>query len=476
MKKAELVFVPSPLVGHIVSIVELAKLLLHRDDRLSITVLVIKHPADPIANTVVQQVVSADARIRHLNLPEIEPPPEEMAVKCPENYMATYIKSYRSHAKHAIVNSVLSSDSGESPPLAGIVFDLFCSSMVDVANDLGVPSYLFYTSGAGFLGLNLYLPIRESLVGREYSLSDPDSVVSTFASPVPARVMPTFAFNDDGYRSFVEHGKKFRETKGLIINTFAELEPYAVKALESDPDLPPVYTVGPMLAPKKEHAGKEEIINWLSEQPPSSVVFLCFGSQGGFEAPQIHQIATALERSGHRFLWSIRRPWSLTSSERASDFTSFDPILPAGFAERTRNRGKVCGWAPQVEVLAHPATAAFVSHCGWNSTLESMWHGVPMVTWPIYAEQQTNAFQLVKELGLAVELTVDYRRAQGSENVVMAEQIEKAIESVMEAENPVRKRGKEMGEMSRKALKEGGSSFISLRRLIDDIIHNSKLC
>ncbi|XP_019193897.1 PREDICTED: anthocyanidin 3-O-glucosyltransferase 2-like [Ipomoea nil] len=476
MKKVELVFIPAPMVGHIVSIVELAKLLLDRDDRLSITVLVIKQPADPIANTVVQNVVSADARIRHLNLPEMEPPPEEMILKVPEIYLSAYIKSHRSQAKHAIVNNVLSSDSGESPPLAGIVFDFFCSSMVDVANDLGVPSYLFYTSGAGFLGVNHYLVIRESLGGREYTLSDTDSVVSTFASPVPARVMPTFAFNDDGYRSFVEHGKKFRETKGMIINTFAEMEPYAVKALESDPDLPPVYTVGPMLAPQKEHAGKEEIIDWLSEQPPSSVVFLCFGSQGGFEAPQIHQVATALERSGHRFLWSVRRPWSLTSSERASDFTSFDQILPAGFLERTKIRGKVCGWAPQVEVLAHSATAAFVSHCGWNSTLESIWHGVPMVTWPIYAEQQTNAFQLVKELGLAVELTVDYRRAQGSENVVMAEQIEKAIESVMEAENPVRKRAKEMGEKSREALKEGGSSFISLQRLIHDIIHNIKLC
>nr|GLL23121.1 UDP-glycosyltransferase 71A15-like [Ipomoea trifida] len=232
MKKAELVFVPSPLVGHIVSIVELAKLLLNRDDRLSITVLLIKHPEDPIANTVVQNVVSADARIRHLTLPEMEPPPEEMIVKSPENYVAAYIKSYRAHAKHAIVNSVLSSDSGESPALAGIVFDLFCSSMVDVANDLGVPSYLFYTSGAGFLGFNLYLPIRERVVGREYSLSDPDSVVSTFETPVPARVMPTFAFIDDGFRSFVEHGKKFRETKGMIINTFAELEPLSTPIMK----------------------------------------------------------------------------------------------------------------------------------------------------------------------------------------------------------------------------------------------------
>ncbi|XP_031120208.1 UDP-glycosyltransferase 71A16-like [Ipomoea triloba] len=217
----------------------------------------------------------------------MEPPPEEMILKVPENYLSTYIKSHRSHAKHAIVNNVLPSDYDESLALAGIVFDFFSSSMVDMANDLGVPSYLFYTSGARFLGVNHYLVIRERLGGRKYTLSDADSVVSTFASPVPVRVMPTFAF--------------IKVTEYLS-NIAGKLELYAMKALESDPDPPQVYTVGPLVAPQKEHAGKEEIINWLSEQPPSSVVFLCFGSQGGFEVPQIYQIATTLKRSGHRFL------------------------------------------------------------------------------------------------------------------------------------------------------------------------------
>ncbi|CAH9123109.1 unnamed protein product [Cuscuta epithymum] len=332
-QKAELVIVPAPLVGHIVSIVELAKLLLDRDHRLSITVLIIRHPLDPIANTVVQAVLSADSRIRLLHLPEIEPPPAEL-LKCPENFITTYIKSLMPHVKHSIINNVLSSNPVDTP-LAGIVFDLFCSSVVDVANELGVPSYLFYTSGAAFLGLNLYFPVMK----KECTLSDPDSVVSTFSCPVPARVLPTFAFVEEGFKSFAYSGRKFREAKGMIINTFEELEPYAIKALASDPDLPPVYAVGPMLSPQDHHNGKEEILDWLSQQPPSSVVFLCFGSQGGFEAPQIHQIAEALERSGHRFLWSIRRPQSLNKAEVAGELSDLDGILPEGFAERTRERG-----------------------------------------------------------------------------------------------------------------------------------------
>ncbi|RAL41926.1 hypothetical protein DM860_009108 [Cuscuta australis] len=468
MKKTELVIIPAPLVGHIVSIVELAKLLLDRDDRLSITVLVINHPVDPAANTAVDAVLAADPRIRHSRLPEtVQPPPPEVLHKSPENFISTYIKSHTSLVRDAIVEDVLPSASGDSL-LAGIVFDFFCSSMVDVAKELGVPSYLFFTSGAALLGLNLYFPARE----KEYTLSDPDTVVSTFACPIPARVLPMFAFVEEGFKSFAEHGRKFAECDGMIVNTFEELEPHAIKALSSDPDLPPVYAVGPMLSPQKHHAGKEEILDWLSQQPPSSVVFLCFGSQGGFEAPQICQIASALERSGHRFLWSIRRPVSIDTHAPAGEVPDFDQILPEGFAERTRGRGMLCGWAPQMEVLAHGATAAFVSHCGWNSVLECAYHGVPIVTWPIYAEQQPNAFQVAKELGLAVELTLDYRRSEAAERLIMADDIEKAIRSVMDAENPVKKRAKEIGEIGRKALMDGGSSSISLDRLIKDITSN----
>ncbi|GLT54409.1 hypothetical protein SLA2020_276100 [Shorea laevis] len=130
----------------------------------------------------------------------------------------------------------------------------------------------------------------------------------------------------------------------------------------------------------------------------------------------------------------------------------------------------ICGWAPQVEVLAHKAIGGFVSHCGWNSILESLWHGVPIAAWPIYAEQQINAFQMVRDLGLAVELKLDYRR--GGDQLVTAEEIEKAVKCVMDGESEVRKRVKEMSEKSRKAVVNGGSSFASLGRLIETMLGN----
>ncbi|KAI4308613.1 hypothetical protein L6164_031669 [Bauhinia variegata] len=150
------------------------------------------------------------------------------------------------------------------------------------------------------------------------------------------------------------------------------------------------------------------------------------------------------------------------------DYPDFKQVLPEGFFERTDKIGKVIGWAPQIQILAHQAIGGFVSHCGWNSTLESIYFGVPIATWPLYAEQQANAFELVTELGLGVEICMDYR--VGSKDILSAEKIAKAINDLMEENSETRKKVKEMSDKSRRTLVEGGCSYSSLGRLIDDIM------
>ncbi|KAL5746521.1 hypothetical protein ACOSP7_027667 [Xanthoceras sorbifolium] len=128
--------------------------------------------------------------------------------------------------------------------------------------------------------------------------------------------------------------------------------------------------------------------------------------------------------------------------------------------ERVKGRGMICAWAPQVEVLAHKAIGGFVSHCGWNSVLESLWSSVLIVTWPLYAEQQLNAFRMAKELGLAVEMRLDSTTDGG--DLVMADEIGRAIRCVMDGDSDIRKKVKQMAETSKKALLHGRSSFVSL--------------
>lgn len=141
--------------------------------------------------------------------------------------------------------------------------------------------------------------------------------------------------------------------------------------------VPPVYPVGPVLnmGPNLDsHKGAIEVLRWLDDQPRSSVVFLCFGSQGSLGEDQIHELAVGLERSGQRFLWSLRSP----KARFPSEYESYGDVLPEGFLDRTGGLGKVVGWTPQLEVPSHPAVRGFVSHCGWNSVLESLWsrHGL----------------------------------------------------------------------------------------------------
>lgn len=469
MSKAELIFVPAPGVGHIVSTIEFAKTLILRDDQIQVTILVMKLPITPFIDAYTKSLTASQPNIRLIDLPQVDLPSSELLAKSVESYICAVIESYKPHV-HKIVSDIVSSrSSSDSVPVAGIILDFFCVSMIDIGDELGLPSFIFLTSGSAFLSLMLYLPSRHQQIGAEFTFSDSDVIIPGFANPVPPRVLPGALFNKHGgYAAYITVAQRFKDAKGIIVNTFTELESHSLESLH-DGQNPKIYPVGPVLNlighphPDMDHSQWDKIRNWLDEQPDSSVVFLCFGSGGSFGVSQVKEIALGLKQSGYRFLWSMRVP---PGEDEASKLKNPEEMLPEGFLEGIEGRGMVCGWTPQVEVLAHEAIGGFVSHCGWNSILESFWYGVPIVTLPIYAEQQLNAFTLVKELGLAVELKLDYR---SNGDVVKAEEVERAVRCVMESENEVRKKVKDLAGMARKAVMDGGSSSTSITELIKDL-------
>ncbi|KAK9062360.1 hypothetical protein SSX86_019546 [Deinandra increscens subsp. villosa] len=356
---------------------------------------------------------------------------------------------------------------------------MFCTSMIDVANDLNIPCYLYFASPAAYLGFVLHLgtfPDTESVdpVDSVYSVNELTTVPS-FANPVPSTAFPLFCINKTelGYSCFVRHAMRYKETKGIVVNTFRELEPYALDSLcSSYIGLPPVYPVGPVVdhvGPAKWHpnrSGHERAIQWLDRQPDSSVVFLCFGSMGSLNRAQVREIATGLERAGYRFLWVLREP-AKTKLELPNDYEKLEEdLFPEGFVDRTAERGFVCGWVSQVSVLAHKAIGGFVSHCGWNSILESISYGVPIATWPLYGEQHLNAFEMVKEIGLSVEI----RLGEGND-LVLAEEVERGVRELMDGgDSELRKKVKEMSEKSKKALMKNGSSYQALENLMSILL------
>ncbi|KAI5670999.1 hypothetical protein M9H77_11363 [Catharanthus roseus] len=475
MKRSELVLIPSPRIGHLVSSIEMAKILVNQDERLSMTIFIIKLPFDTdIARYTKSLSQSSIPRIKFIEFDQDE---ASSLKQFSLNLLFESIESHKGKLRDVLVDI----SNCETSKLVGVIIGMFCCSMLDVINEFEVPSYVFYTSSAAFLGLTFHF---QRLVNdfhedvTKYKDKNSDLAIPTYVNPVPIKVMPGLFFDKEEGKLFLDLARRYRETKGIIVNSFLELESHAVQVLSKDPNIPPVYAIGPVLNLESEVKNESELIlKWLGIQPEGSVIFLCFGSSGSFSVKQVKEIAYALENSGHRFLWSLRRPPSEGKLEVPGDYESLEQVLPNGFLKRTAEMGKVIGWAPQVAVLSHSAVGGFVSHCGWNSTLESVWFGVPMATWPIYAEQQVNAFQLVKDLEIAVEIKMDYKKDFGmkTSEILNAELLEERIRCLMDCENEIRKRVKEMQRKSRLALKEGGSSYFSTRSFIDNVVVSTNL-
>lgn len=259
-----------------------------------------------------------------------------------------------------------------------------------------------------------------------------------------------------GNRLFLTLPDQMCSSHGIVVNSFRSLEPRATDAIVAGlctppgRRTPPLHCVGPVI--KKEEAGAHghECLAWLDAQPEASVVFLCFGSMGRLSAEQTRHVARGLEMSGQRFLWVVRRP---PDGEEHADL---DALL-------TKGKGLVVdAWAPQRRVLAHGAVGGFVTHCGWNSVLEAIMGGVPMLAWPMYAEQRMNKVFLVEELRLAVAL-------EGyDKEMVKDEEVAAKVKWLMETDGggELRERARAAMREAKKALSDGGESSTALLELV----------
>ncbi|KAL6840664.1 hypothetical protein ACP4OV_029528 [Aristida adscensionis] len=469
MANINVLLLPEPGSGHLMSLIEAGKRLLahgaaggdHRD--LTVTVLVVRPPTAESASEVdahVRRVAVSGHGVRFHHLPAVDPPTD--CVGNLQEFKSRYMKLYNPHVRAAALEL----------RATAIVVDFFATTVLDVARELAVPAYVYFTSTAGLLALTLRLPALDEAVAEDFETFE-GTVDVPGLPPVPAASIPGFLGRkkSPNFTWFVYHGRRFMDADGIIVNTVAELEPELLAAIAEGRcvpgcQAPPLYPIGPVLDLGFKASG-EQCVRWLDAQPQASVVFLCFGSLGWFDAAKAREVAEGLERSSHRFLWALRGPPAAGS--RHPTEANLDELLPEGFLERTKYRGLVWPrWAPQKEILAHPAVGGFVTHCGWNSTLESLWHGVPLVPWPLYAEQHLNAFELVAVTGVGVPLKVDRKR----DNFVEAADLERAVKALMDGGDEgkkVRERAMRMKAACRKAVEEGGSSHASLQRLHDAI-------
>ncbi|KAJ0795929.1 putative 7-deoxyloganetin glucosyltransferase [Helianthus annuus] len=252
-----------------------------------------------------------------------------------------------------------------------------------------------------------------------------------------------------------------KNASAVILNTFEDLEHEVLNELSST--YPSVFSVGPlhtiannMVANDLNLLGSSlwkedtQCLEWLDSKEANSVVYVNFGSITVMTPQQLVEFSWGLANSNQTFLWVIR-----------PDLVSGDsPMLPPEFLEATSKRGLLTTWCPQQKVLNHPSIGGFLTHSGWNSTLESISSGVPMICWPFFAEQQTNCWYSCNKWGIGMEIDSDVHRKE----------VEKLVRTLM-----VEEKGKEMRKMAMdwKKKAESSSSLLNIDNLINQVLLQS---
>ncbi|KAL3360455.1 hypothetical protein AABB24_013729 [Solanum stoloniferum] len=351
-------------------------------------------------------------------------------------------------------------------PVNCIVYDPFLPWAVEVAKNFGLVSAAFFTQNC--VVDSIYYHVHKGVIKLPPTQHDAKILIPGLSCTIESSDVPSFESSPESDKLvelLVNQFSNLEKTDWVLINSFYELEKEVIDWMSK---IYPIKTIGPtipsMYLDKRLHDDKEyglsifkpmtnECLNWLNHQPISSVVYVSFGSLAIVEAEQMEELAWGLKNSNKRFLWVVR------SSE--------EPKLPKNFLEElTSEKGLVVSWCPQLQVLEHESIGCFLTHCGWNSTLEAICLGVPMVIMPQWSDQPTNTklVQDVWEMGV--------RAKQDDKGIVRRDVIQECIKLVMEEDKGkvIRENAKIWKELARNAMGEGGSSDKNIEEFVSKLV------
>ncbi|XP_031258021.1 UDP-glycosyltransferase 92A1-like [Pistacia vera] len=470
--KESIVMFPYMAQGHINPFLALA---LRIEKRNKYTIIFVN---TPLNNKKLRSCLPLNSSIHLLEIPFNSsdhdlPPNSENLDSLPHHLFLSLLKASLSLKPHfrKLIYNLIHQENGQKPLC--IISDMFLGWCIEIAQEFGIFHSIFITGGgfgsACYYYFWLNLPHRNT-DSDEFVLPDfPEA--STFhvtQMSEPLRVT-------DGSDSIsVFHREEllchWSKADGILFNTVEEIDKLGLMYFRRKLGRQ-VWSIGPfILSPgsRRDFGVSSEVCkNWLDKKPSCSVLYVSFGSQNTISAWNMMQLAMALEGCGKNFIWVVRPPlgFDINSEFRANEW------LPQGFEERIKDSGRgllVHKWAPQVEILSHKSLSTFLSHCGWNSVLESLSHGVPMIGWPVAAEQFYNVKLLEEMIGVCVEV------ARGKRSEVFREDIMEKIKLVMnESEKGKEMRGKalQVKAIINNAIKDEGNSKGSSMDAMDQFLN-----
>ncbi|XP_059625233.1 UDP-glucose iridoid glucosyltransferase-like [Cornus florida] len=342
--------------------------------------------------------------------------------------------------------------------VACIIYDTLMYFSEAVANHLKLPSIVLRTSGA-YSGLAYRAILQLQAEGLHIPIQD--SVLQDLVPglhPLRFKDLPLSNFGPlENLLQLVAIVSNNRTSSAIIWNTMDYLECPSLTQLQQQYKVP-LFSVGPLhkISPASSSSLLEEdtnCISWLDKQVLNSVIYVSLGSLASLGEAALTEMAWGLANSNQPFLWVVR-PGSIRGSE-------WIELLPETFKAKFGDRGYIVKWAPQGKVLAHGAVGGFWSHCGWNSTLESICEGVPMICWPCFGDQKVNARYLSCEWRIGLEL--EHMERGNIERAVRRLMVDKEGEEM-------RQRAMDLKEKAEVCIRKGGSSYNSLNDLKEIIL------
>ncbi|CAM8933188.1 unnamed protein product [Rhodiola kirilowii] len=478
------VLFPFMAQGHTIPMVDIAKLLAQQ----GVTVTLILTPKNLARLKAVLARANEELRL-DIRVEEVSFPSEEAGLPAgcenidalPSNSLAmnffTAVNLLQPQLETILMNI--------QPKPCCLVADMCFTFASEAARKVGIPRIMFH----GMCCFSLLVSHHAKASKILDSLSSDET--ESFEIPgVPDQLKFTRAhiegMSKRADKEWLELQEKFtlddKAAYGFILNTFEDLEKTYITNYEKVKEKK-VWCVGPVSRCNKEYSDKvgrgntasfdvNECLKWLDLKEQGSVIYVCLGSLCNLTPNQMLELGLGLEASERPFVWVIRSGGGSNSDEL------HNLMVQNGFLERVKEKGfLIWGWAPQVLLLSHRTVGGFLTHCGWNSSLEGITAGLPMLTWPLFADQFLNEKLLVDVLRVGVRIGVEKMMELGKEDeigvLVDRDGVKKAVEELMDKggveEEERRQRAKELANKADKAGVEGGSSHGSILKFIDHV-------
>ncbi|XP_065858827.1 UDP-glycosyltransferase 83A1-like [Euphorbia lathyris] len=437
-RRGHILVMAYPAQGHVIPMMELSQSLVKHGFKITFVNTEYNH------KRVLKALIQKDFIEDHINLVSI---PDGLEPWEDRNDLSKFVESFFSFVPGKLEELIRKMNASEDEKITCFIVDEALGWTLEVAERMKIPGVIFCSGSAAMHSLlfNMDKLIQEGIIDINGTLLKNQMI--ELGPGMPALSTSIFDWKLDATAQkhmidiILKRNEAVKLADWIISNSAYALEPGAFTLS------PKILPIGPLLASTRQGNSTGSFwqedtncLKWLDQQPQNSVIYIAFGSLAIFDKTQFQELALGLELTGRPFLWVVR-----------SGITKETNVYPQGFEERVGNQGKIVEWAPQQKVLSHPSVGCFLSHCGWNSTLEGVANGVPFLCWPYFADQPVNASYICDlwKVGL------DFERDEFG--TINRDEIKKKVEEVLSDEK-IKVRAKEVKGMALKSVGENGHS------------------